>query len=127
VNWHFEVKNISDKTFELHLTAKIERPWHIYAQDSPENISFPTTIHFGQNPLIDFVGKAKELGDLIEKKENGLFLKYYFDHVDFVQLLKLKSNVKTNISGVIEFMPCTDLHCLPPSSRRFNLTMNAQK
>ena len=40
---------------------------------------------------------------------------YFEKTVDFVQLVKVKGNVKTNLSGKVEFMVCDEEKCLPPS------------
>ena len=56
VKWTYTAKKISDKTYELHLTATIDGNWHMYAQDAGEGPE-PTTIKFTTNPLISLGGR----------------------------------------------------------------------
>jgi cytochrome c biogenesis DsbD-like protein len=86
----------------------------------------PTSITYVKNPLIVVVGTTKEEGKL-EKKHEDVFdldVKYYNNQVSFVQTVKLVKNVKTNISGEIRFMVCTDRQCLPPTEVPFSINLN---
>jgi thiol:disulfide interchange protein DsbD len=70
-------------------------------------------------------GKIKEVGKM-EKfvdKELGLSANQYSDKVDFVQVVKLKGNVNTNLSGSVEFQTCDDKKCLPPKTINFNIAL----
>ncbi len=68
-------------------------------------------------------GKVKEVGKVVKKKEEvwGGDVNYYEKTVDFVQVVKLKSNVKTNLAGSVEFMVCNDSQCLPPATVEFKV------
>ena len=44
-------------------------------------------------------------------------------HNELVQKVKLKKNVKTVISGTVEFMACTDEECLPPQTVTFSMPL----
>jgi len=125
VNWKFTSKKIADNTYEIHFTATIEDPWHIYSQNMVEGGPIPTSISFSKNPLVTLSGKPKEIGKMVEKYEDvfEMKVKYYSNKVDFVQVVKLKSNVKTNVNGAIEYMVCTNEECLPPQTKNFNVTI----
>lgn len=126
VKWTFASKKIADKTYEVHLTASIQSPWKIYAQKTPDGGPLPTKITFAKNPMVTLVGAAKELGKLNKAHEEvfGVDVLYYKDKVDFVQVVKLKSNVKTSVSGAVEFMACNEEQCLPPSETPFKIALN---
>ena len=47
----------------------------------------------------------------------------YSNNVDFVQVVKLKGNVKTNVSGSVEFQTCDDKKCLPPKTVNFSVEL----
>lgn len=124
VSFNYKVKKIDDKEYEVRIIAIIENPWHIYSQFTPaDGPSLPTAIHFTRNPLVEVVGKPVEKGELITKKEDVLNveLKYYGGTVEFVQKLKVKNGVKTNLNGSIEYMACTDQRCLMPTSEAFSI------
>jgi hypothetical protein len=125
VNWSYSATKTGDKTYEVHLTATIGSPWHIYSSTMAEGGPVPTTISFTKNPLISLNGKIKEVGTLIEKYEEvfEMKVKYYEGKVDFVQVVKLKGNGKTNLNGKIEYMVCTDEQCLPPLTQTFTIAL----
>ncbi len=45
----------------------------------------------------------------------------YSGKVDFVQVVKLKANVKTNLTGSVEYQTCDDKKCLPPKTVNFSI------
>ena len=125
VKWSFTAKKIADKTYEIHLTARIEDEWHIYSQTTPDGGPVPTSISFFKNPLLVMQGETKEMGKL-EKHFEKLFnveVMQFSDKVDFVQTVNLKTNVKTNIAGKVAFMTCNDEMCLPPKSVPFSISL----
>lgn len=126
VSWSFSSKKISEKTFELHLTANIQSGWHLYSQDQPDDaIAIPTDIKINNNPLLKLDGKVKEVGNMEKYKDKilGVSAHQYSNKVDFVQLLKIKSNAQTNVSGTVQFQTCDDKKCLPPKTVTFNIAL----
>ncbi len=117
VQWAYSAKKIADKTYEVHMTANITGDYHLYAQDAGGEGPIPTSFTFSKNPLLVIDGKVKEVGKLVKKFESAWNhdVKYYEKNVDFVQVVKVKSNAKTNLAGKVEFMVCNDQKCLPPS------------
>lgn len=125
VRWHFSSKKVADNTYELHFTATINQPWHIYAQDNNEDITKPTTFSFNKNPVVLIQEKLKEVGTLKTEKVGtaGITVRYFENKVDFTQVIKLKANVKTNISGKVGYMACAGGVCLTPSEKIFNISV----
>ena len=126
VSWSFSAKKIADKTFELHLTANIQSGWHMYSQNQPEDaIAIPTSVTINNNPLLAFDGKVKEVGKMEKFKDAtlGVSAHQYSDKVDFVQVVKLKTKAKTNVTGNVEFQTCDDKKCLPPKTVNFNVAL----
>lgn len=117
VNWTYTTKKIADKTYEVHMTASINGDYHLYAQDAGGDGPIPTAFSFSKNPVLQLNGKVKEVGSLVKKfdKTWNHDLKYYEKNVDFVQVVKLKANIKTDLIGKVEFMVCNDRQCLPPA------------
>ena len=127
VSFNYEVKKLRGNLFEVKITAKIEEPWHIYSQHTPtDGPSLPTNINFVKNPLVEIVGKPEEKGKMITKHEEVLDvnMKYFANQVEFVQKVKLKASVKTNLMGTIEYMACTNERCLMPTTEKFTLALN---
>lgn len=125
VKWQFSAKKTGDNMYEVRLTATVDNGWHIYSQSTPDGGPAPTVISFAKNPLLTITGKPKEMGKLEQKHEEvfGVDVKYYNNKVDFVQLVKVKGAAKTNISGTVSFMACTDEQCLPPKDIPFSIKL----
>lgn len=125
VTWSVTSKKIKDKTYEVHLTANINKGWHIYSQFTPDGGPVPTSISFTKNPLFILDGKAKESGKLEQRHEEifGVDVKQFSNKVDFIQVLKLKSPVKTSANISIEYMVCNDRQCLPPVTKNFSIAL----
>ncbi len=127
VKWSYTAKKISDKEYDVYITASIDPKWHLYAQDAGEGPE-PTTINFTKNPLVTNVGKTKEQGKLEKEYDNNFnsVLKFYSTKVSFVQRVKLKANVATVIKGSVSFMVCNDKKCLPPKSIPFSVNVGGK-
>ena len=111
--------------YEVVITATLPKPWHIYSQTTGEGGPVPTTFKFAKNPLVTLDGKVKEVGKLKEQYDK-LFdtkVKYFGDKVDFVQTLKVKGNLKTNVNVTVEYMTCDDSQCLAPTKKTFNVSL----
>ena len=124
VSWTFTSKKISDKTYELHLTAMMQSGWHLYSQIQPEDaVAIPTGFKLNSNPLVTLDGKIKEIGKMEKFHDAKLDISanQYAEKVDFVQVVKLKSNVKTNVTGSVEYQTCDDKKCLPPKTVTFSI------
>lgn len=125
VQWTYSTKKISEKTYEFHATATLESGWHIYSQNTGKDGPVPTSFSFNSNPLLIITGSVKELGKIekIFDKNFNTTVKYYAKKVDFTQTIKLKANVKTDVTGEIQYMLCNDKNCLPPKKITFSISL----
>lgn len=125
VKWSISSKKIADKKYEIHMTATINSGWHMYAQEVGVEGPLPTVFSFTKNPLVNMENKTKEVGKMIKVKEEvwGGIVNYYEKTVDFVQVVTLKGNVKTNLNGKVVFMVCNDRECLPPGEVEINVNV----
>lgn len=125
VSWNYEAIKKSADTYEIVLTATVEEPWHIYSQNTGKGGPIPTAVVFKPNPLVAKTGKVKELGKLekVFDKNFNTDVLYFSDKVKFVQLVKVKGGIKTNLSGTVEYMVCDESQCLPPVKKSFDLKL----
>eukprot|EP01136_Pigoraptor_vietnamica_P007493 Opistho-1_new@41733 len=125
VSWNYEAIKKTADTYEIVLTATVEEPWHIYSQNTGKGGPIPTAVMFKPNPLVTKNGKVKELGKLekVFDKNFNTDVLYFSDKVKFVQLVKVKGGIKTNLSGTVEYMVCDDSQCLPPVKKSFELKL----
>ena len=124
VKWSYTAKMISEKVYDIYITATLDSKWHIYAQDAGEGPE-PTSLSFSKNPLISLDGKIKEVGKLEKEYDQnfGSTLKFYSNKVSFVQRVKLKSPVATVLKGSVNYMVCNDRKCLPPKEIPFTVKL----
>lgn len=126
VSWKFSSKKISDKVYEVHMTATINNGWHLYSQTQPADaINIPTKFSFTGNPLLKLEGAVKEVGKM-EKFHDaslGASANQYSKTVNFVQKVTLKAAAKTNVSGTVTFQTCDDKQCLPPKKVPFKVDL----
>ena len=127
VTWTFTSKKLANNSYEIHMTATIEKGWHLYSQVQPDDaVAGPTTFTLTNNPLIELSGKIKEVGKMekFHDKELEISANQYSEKVDFVQVVKIKGSVKTSFSGSVEFQTCDDKKCLPPKTVNFKVALN---
>lgn len=113
-------------TYKVSMTAVIEQGWHIYAQNTPDGGPLATKVTFAKNSLLLLGGKITEVGKLHKEhsKEFGVDVWSYDGTVTFVQVVKVKKpEVKTSLSGTVEFMACDDSQCLPPEEIEFKIEL----
>ena len=54
VTWTFTSKKLTDNSYEIRMTATIEKGWHLYSQAQPQDaIADPTTFTISNNPKND--------------------------------------------------------------------------
>jgi thiol:disulfide interchange protein DsbD len=126
ITWSFSATKVADKTYEIHMKATIQDGWHLYSQKQPDDaIAIPTSFTVRANPLFKPDGKIKEVGkmELMKDAALGISANQYSKTVDFVQKIKLKSNVKTNFNGSVEYQTCDDKKCLPPKTVNFSVVI----
>jgi hypothetical protein len=126
VKWNYAAVKKSGTEYVVTISALLTGDWHIYSMHTPVGGPVPTTFAFKRNPLVTLDGNLKESGNVktVHDEIFGIDVKYYGETVSFVQTIKLKSTVKTNLSGTIKYMVCNDKMCLPPKTVPFNIQLN---
>jgi thiol:disulfide interchange protein DsbD len=122
IAWQYSARKVADRTYEVHLTALLQSGWHAYSQEQPEEaVARPTAIKFKPNPLVGLMGKTREVGAMEKWKDEttGIQANQYAGQVDFVQIVKVKGDIKTSVSGWLTYQVCTNEMCLPPRTDNF--------
>ncbi len=125
VKWTYTAKKIKADLYELHMTAVLDGKWHIYSQQAGEGPE-PTSFIFDKNPLLKPDGSVAENGKLTKEYDENFksVLKFYNGKVDFVQKVKVKSNIATIAKGKVTYMVCNDKKCLPPREVPFAIKID---
>lgn len=124
VTWHSELEIISTYEAEISMVATIEDGWHIYALhnrvDSPIQMDF----NFEPNKSYQLLGEVIQPDPKVKfEKLLGFNVSYFDTKVKFTQRIK-RTGKDGSISGLIEFMACSDTQCLPPQTIDFALIVN---
>lgn len=124
VKWSFSSEKLSDKDYNLVITAKIDKGWHLYSQFIEDGGPIPTSFKFLPSSDYKLVGKVTESPKAVSAfdKNFNMEIAWHQDQVIFKQRISL--NVpKTKVKGVLEFMVCDDQRCLPPAEVEFEIEL----
>lgn len=116
VKWSTSVEKISDTEYDLISRATIDRGWHLYSQDVPEDGPIPTTFTYDTGADAELMGKtAEDEGRTVHDPVFNMQIKFFDDVAEFRQRITLINKELSIVKGEVEFMVCDDMRCLPPS------------
>jgi thiol:disulfide interchange protein DsbD len=124
IKWTYSSEKINDKEFNLIITAKIEKGWHLYSQFIEDGGPVPTSFKFKQSADYKLIGKVSESPKAVTAFDNNFDMEiaWHKDQVVFKQGISLMKPLES-ISGVLEFMVCNDERCLPPTEIEFQIPL----
>ncbi|MDN3665851.1 protein-disulfide reductase DsbD family protein [Algibacter miyuki] len=116
VKWTTSVEKISETEYHLISTAIVDRGWHLYSQNVPENGPIPTTFVYDDSEGgFKIIGNTEEEeGHIVDDPVFGMEIKFFENKATFKQKVEVEAG-KSSISGFVEFMVCDDTRCLPPT------------
>ncbi|WP_282628027.1 protein-disulfide reductase DsbD family protein [Empedobacter sedimenti] len=115
--WSSSVKEVGQNEFEIEVTGKIDKGWHLYSMKHPDGgIGIPASASFKPAANTKLVGGVREVGKRIDKYSQIFEQdeKYYVNQVKFVQKVKVSGDKSVNVAYTIEFQMCDAERCLPP-------------
>lgn len=121
VKWKTEFKKLSDSEAEIVFTAVVDKGWHVYSVNLPDD--GPTSLTFN----IEKISGAELQGNLILRSKpitqyDKLFemeLSYFENTAVVAQKVKLTGG-NYEVAGYLEYGACDDESCLPPTAVEFN-------
>lgn len=122
VKWEFKAQKTGDSTFNLVITARIGKDYHVYSfTPGGDGSLVPPEFTFTKNPNVKLEGKLKEAGKLIHEDTKDVMgvINYYKDRVVYTQ--KAVATANTVLKGNVYFMACDDQGCLPPEDLKFQV------
>lgn len=127
VDWSSEVIQDGEEV-TLIIKGTIDEGWHVYSQvlesdDGP----VATEVTFKESDNYELVGKVTESKTYKEYDPNfEMNLTFFKKEVIFKQKIKLKTENKFDVAGIVYSMVCNESMCLPPSDENFTFTLNNQ-
>ncbi len=125
VKWSVDQKQLSGNEFEIILTAKIDKGWHVFSQTLPETATpLPTEITFDKSSEYKLIGKTTEHSTphFMKDVDEVTQLKMYEGTAVYKQKVSITGN-KATVSGTVNYMCCDDHQCLPPNDYSFKITL----
>ena len=116
VKWSTSVEKISDTEYKLISKANIDKGWHLYSQNVPEDGPIPTTFTYPDaEGAFEIVGNtSEEEGHTVDDPVFEMKIKFFENSAIFEQTIKVLGD-KNTIDATVEFMVCDDTRCLPPT------------
>lgn len=123
VKWSHELKITGQTTGELIHKATIEKSWHLYGMNIPENGPRPTQIVYENLVNAQKSGGIIAKSKLIDVYDNSfqMNLSWYANEAIFVQKITFQDATQVKVEGYVEYMACDDERCLPPAQDEFSL------
>ncbi len=128
VHWKFSSKHIANNEYELIFNATIDKGWHMYGLNIPENGPIPTSFYFIDIPDINFSSKITP-----QKKPKIKYdptfemdVELFSDQITFTRRVKVPAGKKISVEGSLEFMACDDSRCLPPKEVEFTFELGSK-
>ncbi|WP_338839713.1 protein-disulfide reductase DsbD family protein [Flavobacterium ginsenosidimutans] len=120
VSFKTSVKEVDNSSYELSITAQIDKGWHMYSQKVPANGPMPTSFVFAKSKNYAAKGGIVEPdGHEIDDPIFNMRIKLFETKAVFTQKIERKNSDAFKVKAAIEFMVCNDQSCLPPSEREF--------
>lgn len=124
-HWQTSIKSLGNQEYELVLSVKLDDGWCIYSQTSDPEAAIPTEVTIKNSNGLSLIGKVEERGKLKKAPEplfdNKVLAKYY-EHVDFVQKIKITEKVPS-VQAEVYFMCCNSETCIPPTTKTFQVNV----
>ncbi|SFS42307.1 protein-disulfide reductase DsbD family protein [Lutibacter maritimus] len=124
VKWETSVEKVSETEYNLITTAIIEKNWHLYSQNVPQDGPIPTSFSYETSKDFEITGKtSEEEGHTVNDPVFEMKIKYFENKATFKQRIKVISKSTFDIKGSVTFMVCDDANCLPPTDIDLNFTI----
>lgn len=123
VKWTHELKITGPASGEIVHKATIEKNWHLYGMNIPENGPRPTQIVYEKLVNAQKTGSIIAKSKLIDVYDNSfqMNLSWYANEAVFVQKISFQDATQVKVEGYVEYMACDDERCLPPAQDEFSL------
>lgn len=122
---HFTVqqKQVSPEEVEVIFSAKIDKGWHLYSTNIPDDGPTRATLNLNKSKTkgVEPIGRLQPVGKTVTKYEEmfGTNLTYFENTGAFKQKFKITGK-EYNIVGYLEYGACNDEMCMPPTSVDFS-------
>ena len=127
IKWNNKVEMTSAKEGDFVFVVTVDQGWHLYGFNLPEGGPKSTNIIFDKNDNVELIGSIVPSIPPVEKVDPifSLQLSWWDSNVTFKQKFRIKDDVKTTITGRIEFQGCNNESCIAPTKEVFSLEVGS--
>ena len=124
ITWDSRLEKENDSIYKIRFTAKLEKGWHLYAQDIEEGGPIPTNFTFANAGIAyELIGETSEPNvPTVFDEVFEMEIKYFEEEATFYQTIKVIDK-DALIEVEVEFMVCDDSQCLPPDIVPFQFSV----
>ncbi len=125
VDWSTSVEKISETKYKLITKATIDKGWHLYSQEVPDDGPIATLFTYVNDGSFTLSGKTKE-GKGITGFDPvfNMDITYFSDHATFEQIIDVTTKA-TSVAASVYFMVCDDSRCLSPTEIDLNFELQS--
>ena len=127
VKWKFSTEKISDKEFNLVMTATIEDKWHLYSQHFDAGGPMPLEIKYTKSDKYKLVGTTSESPTPTAEYDDvfEVNVKYFTKKATFKQKIEVLADASFSVKAELNGQACfEDGQCLPVSAdAKFNIDL----
>ena len=127
VKWKFSTEKISDKEFNLVMTATIEDKWHLYSQHFDQGGPMPLEIKYTKSDKYKLVGTTSESPTPTAEYDDVFMVnvKYFTKKATFKQKIEVLADASFSVKAELNGQACfEDGQCLPVSAdAKFNIDL----
>jgi len=115
VKWTYSTRQISKDQVDLIFTATVQSPWHLYGLNIAEGGPIPTSINFSETKGFEVFGKPTQSPkpEIVDDKIFNMKLELHSGKVTFTQRIRILQPDSVIITGMVDFMTCSDIQCVP--------------
>jgi thiol:disulfide interchange protein len=124
VSWTFKYEKTGKSTYDVVMTAAIDKGWHMYSMEIPVGGPIATSFAFENAAGYSLAAKTYAVTKPEVKFDQSFEMNIgmYTNSAEFRQKIEVKSYPAV-IKGTITFMSCNDKECLPPRDVEFSVTV----
>lgn len=125
ITWDASVTANSTDNATVTISAKIEKGWHLYGFNLPDDGPNSTSIVLNLPEGVTADGEITPSRQPVEKFDPifSLKLAWWDADVTFTQKLKITDGKTHEIDGYVYFQGCNDQTCISPSKTPFNISV----
>ena len=125
VSWKFSSEPVSQNIYKLKFSATIDKGWHMYGLNIPENGPIPTSFAFSPSSGLKFINEITpdEKPEVTYDPTFEMDVELFSHQISFSRKVQIPSDKVITLNGSVEFMTCDDSRCLPPKEVDFTFTL----